>query len=305
MSRGPIVRNQNGHLESSVLQPDLERGIFKVMGFKILSFLSSTSLLLTVNGVMVVIFGFLLYGSIIDPILLSTAFLVTFGVYGLNKFTDKNEDSINRPEILANTSKYYLVFSVGSMLIGFLIGLLESILAFVFLFVPVIVGIVYSVQFTKSIPRLKEIVGIKSLVVAISWSLTGSLLPASLCHESVQVIAIFFIYIFIKIFVGTILCDVLDIKGDLAAGIETIPTRLLKKKTKRLLLIVNTFGILLIVYCIVTGTFLKLIPALLFGVLYGYLAIWYFFRKNCKRLTAGLMLDGEWLPIVIMGLFLI
>ena len=267
--------------------------------------MTTTPLLLTVNGVMVVIFGFLLYGSEIDPILLSAAFLITFGVYGLNKFTDKKEDSINRPQTLNLTSNYHLVFSIGSMLTGFLIGLLEGILAFIFLVVPIIVGVIYSVQFTKSIPRLKEIVGIKSLVVALSWSLTGSLLPGVSSQESIQVMAIFFAFIFIKVFSGTILCDVLDIKGDLASGIQTIPTRLSKNKTKKLVTIVNSLGMLLIVYCIITGTALGLIPALLFGVFYGYLAIWYYFKKDCKRLTAGLILDGEWLPIVIIALFLI
>jgi 4-hydroxybenzoate polyprenyltransferase len=96
--------------------------------------MTTTPLLLTVNGVMVVIFGFLLYGAKIDPILLLASFLVTFGVYGLNKVTDKNEDSINRPEMLTNTSNYYLVFSVGSMLTGFLIGLSVGVLVFIFLF---------------------------------------------------------------------------------------------------------------------------------------------------------------------------
>jgi 4-hydroxybenzoate polyprenyltransferase len=157
----------------------------------------------------------------------------------------------------------------------------------------------------KSIPRLKEVVGIKSLAVALSWSLTGSLLPESFSQGNANEIIIFFVFIFTKIFVGTILCDVQDIKGDLASGIETIPTKLSKLKTKKLLLIVNSFGLPLILYCIATGLFVQLIPALLFGVLYGYIAILYYFKQRCKRLIAGLMLDGEWLPIVIIALFLL
>jgi pheromone shutdown protein TraB len=40
-------------------------------------------------------------------------------------------------------------------------------------------------------------------------------------------------------------------------------------------------------------------PALIFGVVSSYFAIWWFFSGKCKRLTASLLLDGEWLPIII------
>ncbi len=272
---------------------------------KILKFMTSTSMLLSLNAAMVVVFGFFLYSSRIMPDLLLAAFLVTFGVYGLNKVTDKTEDSINRPETLPKNSGYYVVFSVASMLIGFLIGLLEGIMALTVLFAPMIIGVFYSVRFSKSIPRLKEIIGVKSLAVAASWALTGSLLPDSFFSAKLDAIVIVFTYIFIRIFVGTILFDVLDKKGDLASGVNTIPIRLGRDKTKRLLIFVNSFGMILLVYCLATGILIQFLPALLFGVLYGYLAIWFFFKDNCKRFTAGLMLDAEWLPIIIIAGLLI
>jgi 4-hydroxybenzoate polyprenyltransferase len=162
------------------------------------------------------------------------------------------------------------------------------------------IGVIYSVRISKSIPRLKEVVGVKSLVVAVSWALTGCLLPDSFSTVKLQVFVIVFVYIFIRVFVGATLFDVLDKKGDLASGVETIPIRLGRNKTKKLLILVNSLGMLLPIYCLATGLLLGFVPALLFGVLFGYLAIWYFFRNNCKRLTAGLMLDGEWFPIVII-----
>jgi 4-hydroxybenzoate polyprenyltransferase len=239
------------------------------------------------------------------PDLLLAAFLVTFGVYGLNKVTDKKEDSINRPETVPKTSSYYVVFSVASMIIGFLIGLLEGIIAFTVLFAPIIIGVIYSVRLSKSIPRLKEIIGVKSLAVAATWALTSSLLPNSMFVAKLDATIIVFTYIFIRVFVGTILCDVLDKKIDLASGINTIPIRLGRDKTKKLLIVVNSFGMILLVYCLATGTLIQFLPALLFGVLYGYLAIWFFFKDDCKRFTATLMLDAEWLPIIIIAGLLI
>jgi 4-hydroxybenzoate polyprenyltransferase len=303
------VKDQNFHIELiKTLKAGLGNLVLKETYFpifKALRFLVSTSLLLALNGVMVVVFGFFLDSATIVPSLLFAAFLVTFAVYGLNKFTDKTEDSINQPETLPRAPGYYLVFSIVSMIVGFLIGLSESILAFFVLCAPVMLGVIYSVRISKSIPRLKEIVGIKSLVVAISWALTGCLLPDSFYTVKIQVVVVVFVYIFIRVFVGTVLFDVLDTKGDLASGVETIPIRLGRNKTKKLLILLNSLGMLLPIYCVATGMLIRFVPALLFGVLYGYLAIWFFFRNNCKRFTAGLMLDGEWIPIVIIICFLI
>lgn len=268
--------------------------------YKVLRFMTSTSLLLALNSVMVVVFGALLYNARIMPAVLLAAFLVTFAVYGLNKVTDKAEDSINKPETSLKASGYFLVFSIGSMLTGFLIGIIVGVWTFLILFAPVIIGVIYSVKISKSIPRLKEVVGVKSLVVAVSWALTGCLLPDSFSAVKFQAGIIVFAYIFIRVFVGTILCDVLDKKGDLASGVQTIPTKIGRKNTKNLLIFLNSLGVILSVYCLLTGSFIRFVPALIFGVLYGYLAIWYLFKDNCKRLTAGLMLDGEWLPIVII-----
>jgi 4-hydroxybenzoate polyprenyltransferase len=303
------VKDQNFHIElTKNLKASLGNLVLEQAScqtFKVLRFLISNSLLLALNGVMVVVFGFLLDSATISPALLFAAFLVTFSVYGLNKFTDKAEDSINRPETLPKAPGNYLIFSFASMIVGFLIGLWEGVLAFFVLCTPVIIGVIYSVRISKSIPRLKEIVGVKSLVVAVSWALTGSLLPEPFSTAKFQVIIIVFVYIFIRVFVGATLCDVLDSKGDLASGVETIPLRLGRNKTKKFLVLLNSFGILLPIFCVATGMLTCFVPALTFGVLYGYLAIWFFFKYNNKRFTAGLMLDGEWIPIVVITLLLI
>jgi 4-hydroxybenzoate polyprenyltransferase len=272
---------------------------------KALKFMISSSLLLALNGAMVVVFGFILYGSRIMPELLFAAFLVTFGVYGLNKVTDRAEDAINRPDSLPKASSHYAILSIASMLSGFLIGLLEGIPSFIVLLAPVLIGVVYSVRISKSIPRLKEIVGVKSLVVAISWAFTGCLLPDSIHAAQFEATVIVFAYIFIRVFIGTILFDVLDTKGDSAIGTETVPIRLGRNKTKKLLLLLNTAGLVLVIYCITEGFFVQFIPTLLFGVLYGYFAIWFFLRTNCKRFAAALLLDAEWLPMLIIASLLI
>jgi 4-hydroxybenzoate polyprenyltransferase len=281
--------------------------LFEKTGLSILNvlrYITSSSLLLAFNGSLVVVFSFCLLSYRIIPDLLLAAFLVTFSVYSLNRLTDRVEDSINRPE---RTTKpiFFLFLLVVSMLAGLLMGLLEGLNCFIVLLSPLLIGLVYSVRLSKSVPRLKDVVGAKSFAVAASWALTGSLLPVSFYAASLEKVFLDFAYIFIRILVGTILCDVLDRKGDLIAGVETIPLRFGRKKTKRLLIIMNSFAVFWLVYCVTRGLFMQLMPALVFGCLYGFLAIWYFFRDRCRRLAADLMLDSEWLPIVvILSLFI-
>jgi 4-hydroxybenzoate polyprenyltransferase len=267
--------------------------------YKFLKFMFSSSLLLSLNSVMVVVFGSILYGFKIAPSLLLAAFLVTFGVYGLNKVTDKNEDSINRPETFTGLP-YFLWLSIAASAVGLMIGLLQNTVTFIVLSTPITTGAIYSVKISKSIPRLKDILGVKSLIVALTWAITGAILPDFSLAAKANAIVIVFAYIFIRIFVGTILCDILDEKGDRAFGVKTIPLRLGRSKTKKLLLAINSFGILLLFCCIEKGILIQFMPAFLFGILYGYFAIWFFLKEDCKRLAAGLILDAEWFPAVII-----
>ena len=278
---------------------------FNAFFYKTLQFMTASSILLSLNSSMVVTFGFLIYGYTLAPPLLLAGFLVTFAVYGLNKVTDKAEDSINKPELVTKRTDYYLFASVVSMIVGLGLGFTGGIVAVIILVMPLILGIVYSIKICKSVPRLKEITGVKSLVVAISWALPGCFLPA-LFGFNILIAGCVFFFIFIKVFVGAILCDVLDVVGDASLGVKTIPVKMGVKNTKRLLVVLNTLLLLLPFYCALNGVLVEFLPVFIFGSAYGYLAIWWFTNKRCTRVSAGLMLDGEWFPLLLFaGLLLL
>jgi 4-hydroxybenzoate polyprenyltransferase len=270
---------------------------------KIFRLMNSTSLLISLNGLFVAAFGFFVYGITMSPDLLFAAFLVTFAVYGLNRFTDRVEDTINRPEISPRVKSLQLVLSAGAMIAGLLIGVLEGFIVLAILISPVVIGIIYSVKISKAFHRLKEITGVKSVAVGLSWAITGCLLPQSNSPVGVDLSVLVFVFIFVKVLVGTILCDVLDMRGDAVSGIETIPLRLGLRKTKRFLIILNSLGLFFLFYFAGRGVFLHLMPTVVFGVLFGYFAIWWFLRDKCRRVTASLMLDLEWIPILTIGYF--
>jgi 4-hydroxybenzoate polyprenyltransferase len=147
---------------------------------------------------------------------------------------------------------------------------------------------------------LKEIIGVKSLMVALSWGLTGSILPA--CSQQVEAskIMLVFTYIFIQLLVNTILCDVRDMNGDKVSGMETIPLAIGLKNTRTLLMGVNSLLFPWLIYCLINGIFISYAPSLLFGIIYGYIIILTFSRFNFDRILVDLAVDGEWIPLVFI-----
>jgi 4-hydroxybenzoate polyprenyltransferase len=255
-------------------------------------------LLLALDGPLVVLFGYMLYGIDVNITIIAASFLGVFSIYTLNKATDKREDRINRPDQSSRSATYYVAVSFVTMILSLILGALVSLFAFLILLTPTLVGILYSVRVSPRLPRLKEIVGAKSVLVAFSWSLYGAFLPLTLHGSDFPNIALVFIYIFMQVIINTILFDFFDIKGDRESGIRTLPTVFGTEKTKKMLFVVNSSLAIIITLCEIDGYFLKVLPALFFGVFYGYFIIWHFVREPVNRLSAELMIDGAWFPLV-------
>jgi 4-hydroxybenzoate polyprenyltransferase len=272
----------------------------KEMLLRTTKFLISTSLLLSLDGALIVIFGSFLYGIPINYQLTIASFLAVFSVYNLNKATDKREDSINRPETASKSTLYYLVPSIAAMIVSLFLGVLNGVFAVLILSTPFIVGLFYSVKISPKLPRLKEVLGAKSFLVAFTWSMNGAFLPLPTQLISLDKITLVFLYIFIQVTVNTILFDALDAKGDSLMRIKTLPIVLGPKKAKSILLLLNSTLIIWLTFCEFEGFFTRFMYALFFGVIYSYVLIVYFLGKNKRTLRAELMIDGEWMPIVTL-----
>lgn len=254
-----------------------------------------SSIYLAFNATLVALFSTILYGLEINRIVLLTAFLTTYSIYTMNKATDVVEDLINRgyagnlvsflvPSIITT----YLAASMASM-----IGI-QAVMLIAGLFI--IAGI-YSIRISKKLPRLKDIAGVKSLIVALSWGLTGALLPAF--NHTVYVDPVF-LYIFLQILVNTIICDIRDVEGDMLSGVRTIPIALGLESTKRLLLVINSCIVICVLLNMMRGLYLQYTPALFFGAIYGYILIWRFARRKTNPWMVELAVDGEWIPITLL-----
>jgi 4-hydroxybenzoate polyprenyltransferase len=266
----------------------------------ILRLVTSTSVFLAVNAQMVAAFSSLLYGVEVKPVILLIAFFATFSVYNMNRATDRAEDSVNRPETASRETRFFLIPSIVASVLCLTLSASVGAQALLVVLTMFIASVAYSVKLLPSIPRLKEIVGVKSVLVALSWGFTGALLPASAQPVDPTKIALTFAYISFQLLVNTILCDVCDVKGDMTSGVRTLPIVLGLSRTRSLLLIVNSLMLPWLIYCASQRLFLEYMPALLFGAVYGYMIILVFSRKGRERLMVELAVDGEWIPLVTL-----
>lgn len=114
-----------------------------------------------------------------------------------------------------------------------------------------------------------------------------------------------FIFFYLKLFINTVLFDVRDIEGDRASGVRTIPAFLGRNKTRLLLLMLNSTFIPWLVFSYFQGFFHKYLFVLVFAILYGYCYILYFCSEGIKiGKSLDLLVDGEWIPIVILALII-
>jgi 4-hydroxybenzoate polyprenyltransferase len=271
---------------------------------KFISFLISTSLFLAINGALKLLFSCLLFNTFALNIILAIL-LITYSVYGLNKLTDIKEDTINAPERAGHIKKIEPIFKLSlvlSLILSLFLGFLVNVLTLPILLFPLFSGTLYSVKFSKNLPRLKDILGVKNITIALTWAVTMALLPTFCLVEKdiISIITIFYFF-FLKSLINTILFDVRDIEGDRTSGVRTIPVVFGRKKTKNLLLILNSTLIPWLAFSYRSGLFHHYLLVLILAIAYGYWYILHFCTKEQIGESLDLLVDGEWIPMGILS----
>ena len=271
---------------------------------KFISFLTISSLFIAINATLVAYISFLLYGVSVDLGLLLAAFFVTFTVYALNKLTDLKEDAINMPGRAGfiEKNKHCLICAViASFIAALFISFSKSPFAVFIVLFPFCIGVVYSVKISNF--RLKDITGVKNIVVALSWAVMEAFLPLAVSAPTFILTILIFYFIFTKILISATVFDVRDIEGDRLNNVRTIPVVLGREKTKNLLLILNSTLLAWLVLSYLLGFFHRYILVLIFSIIYGYGYIIHFCRDEVKAgKSLELFGDGEWIPVVILCL---
>jgi len=273
----------------------------------LLSALTLSSVFIGLVSSSVAYFSFLLFNVEPNFILLFASFCVTFSLYNINKFTDKEEDLINIPErglFIQNKGHLLLPLSVVAYITALIVGGVENLEVVPILLLPILLGMVYSVKISSDFIRLKDIFIVKNILATVGWVLVATLLPL-LYRPDFLIFSLAFLFMFIKLFINAVVFDVRDMEGDTKSGVKTIPATIGLAKTKKLLLILNTLLIPWIAAVFYFKLFLNLLPILLFSVVYGYWYILHFCKSEKKfSFSYDLLVDGEWMILSCMFIFL-
>jgi len=271
--------------------------VYNAIG-KVFSFLSVSSLWVSCLGFFKTFIAYVFLGANPSNLVCGVVFLVTFCIYSLDKIVDIDKDITNIPQrrsFLYGRRKLILSCSFLAYLVALILTLLDKPFALLIIFIPFISNAFYGTKLFKGIPRLKDIPVMKNIVVAISWALVTTLLPAiHLANPATAAIIIVVYFMLIKTFIDTILYDVRDVEGDRENGIKTMATLLGEGRTTLVLLAANSTLIPWLVF--VDETVRPLALAL---VLYGYAYILYF-RTKRNPLTLDFFVEGQWLLISVV-----
>jgi 4-hydroxybenzoate polyprenyltransferase len=275
---------------------------------KIAAFLVESSLFIAVIGVAALYFSFKFYELPLDVLLFISCFLTVFSVYSLNKLTDAREDAINLPDrarFVAQNGRYVALAVLVAYSSALLLALVHSVNAMLVIAVPLVMGFLYSVGVSSF--RLKNLKGLKSIVIASTWAVTLTLLPLTVSSRPVLIVSIVLcFFVFVRFFVNVVLFDLRDIEGDVASGMITIPAYVGRNKTKNLLLLVNSTLVIWLAYSYMQGLFHQYLAVFIFSIVYAYFCILHFCASE-KKIGKSLdfLVDGEWLLIVVVALFVL
>ncbi len=269
---------------------------------KISDFLTASSILIACTGFFQTFGGFILLDCTPKLSCCMAVFLMTFSVYSLNKLTDIREDAINRPDrinLLMGREKLVLGYSIAAYFIAAVMMFLVKFEALPIIFVPLVVNAVYSSRLFPGLPRLKDITVVKNIAVGLSWALVCTLIPAITIEQpSHNLVALVIYLMIVKDFINSTLCDLKDINGDRENGVRTIPVILGPKKTRSILLALNST--LLPLQLLMNGKS-AIVYALMVMSEYAFILC---FDETSNPSVLEFFVDGEWLMacILLVGL---
>jgi 4-hydroxybenzoate polyprenyltransferase len=205
--------------------------------------------------------AFLIAGLLPKLSLVIAASLIIYATYTLDRSLGNKEDAINRKELSGADHTAGIFASMVALVGGVCIFFSEQL--FTPPLLPFLIGIFYSCDFNfrgHSI-KLKGGAGIKNFIIGLTWGGTIGLIIASTgCMVAGFIVGVYFAG---KLFINSTIFDLKDVKGDIAAGIKTLPVCMSEKKLKYLLFIFYCFVHMILIIAIIMGI---LVTAWLFVV---------------------------------------
>ena len=163
--------------------------------------------------------------------------LIMYATYTLDRALDCKEDIINKSELCGANRTIGLAACAVTFCAGTILLFREGI--YLAPFLPFVIGYFYSKGFRIGTLRLKlkGSLGVKNIIVGITWAGTIALIVGQWC-TSFETLAVIFLFYALKIFVTSCVNDFKDVKGDIMAGVRTLPAYFGEKMTKKILIVI-------------------------------------------------------------------
>jgi 4-hydroxybenzoate polyprenyltransferase len=163
--------------------------------------------------------------------------LIIYATYTLDRALDCKEDAINKSELRGANTRIGLLACAVTFLAGSAIFIADGI--YLAPFFPFIIGYIYTrgIRIGPYEFRLKGGCGMKNLIIGITWGGSVALVVGQWC-TSLMTIWIIFLFFALKLFTTSCVNDLKDVRGDMIAGIRTIPAMLGEHLTKKVLILI-------------------------------------------------------------------
>ncbi|HEX7241635.1 MAG TPA: UbiA family prenyltransferase [Longimicrobiaceae bacterium] len=253
-----------------------------------------------------------LAGLPVEPVSPLVAFLTMYAVYSLDRASEPEADSRTHPERASFSGRHARLLR-GSALAAYAVALLlagtRGWWSVAVALLPLAVVLVYSFPFLPAplarrvgFSRLKEVLVLKNVVVALTLAGTPTLLPAAAAGGAPAwrpVVAVG-AFLFGRWWINTVLFDVRDEHGDRENGVRTLVVVLGGRTILRLLRVANAALAVLAVAAPLLGWAPPLFAVLAAGSLYAGIYLRRMETGDDPHFLCDVVSDGELLVLAAL-----
>lgn len=281
-----------------ILSTDLYKNLFPTIN------LLNSSVLVSLSGALRIYIASLLLLGTMDILNCLAGGLIVYAVYTLDRALEPAEDAINRSELKGANKKLALFVCLITFAVGCYI--LNSSGLLLIALMPLVAGYLYSkgLNIGRIKLKLKGGLGVKNLVVGITWG-TFIASIAGVGLETILSVFLVFFYYGSKLFINSTIYDFKDVKGDLMAGIKTLPVSLGEKNTRRLLLTLHIGSHLLLISAILMHLLAFEPVVVIYSLIIGLIYIFRLTKNRENETPLGkierlFLVDGEAASIIYL-----
>ncbi|KAB1185422.1 MULTISPECIES: UbiA family prenyltransferase [Haloferax] len=237
--------------------------------------------------------------------------LVTFAVYMGDRIADVDTDEVSNPNQSTFVRRHKSTLSVltaAAYGVAIAISVLGGPVALLVTLIPGVFWILYASDWLPTIgsyfKRLKEILIVNSVIVALAWAISLVFLPLAFADAAfTPVAAVVFFYYFLDTFVNTEIPNVNDVEADEAIGVSTLPVVFGVDRTRQIVYGLDLVLIGFVVFASLRGLLTDVLAvAILIGLGYALLLAAFVGRTEHE---GRLGIAGEAKHLVVMGIILV